>query len=278
MNLTTPTALAPSTLTLTLTARLAIFPLLLLSLQCANAAPVADNAAATSHFTDHVTANVTLASQYISRGFRQTWGEPALQGGFDYAHPSGFFAGTWMSNVSSRYIENGTIEVDVYGGYASTVGPVGYSATVLYYDYPGAVFAATGTKYDYGELALGVTYKFLYAKYLYNYTRDYFGITNARGTGYLDLGSNINLGSGYGLQLHYGIGRASSNESFDNSIYNWKDVKVGVSKSFDGGWTLAGAYTKAFGATDIYDRFTIDDSHVSNPAAGTFVLSLAKVF
>ena len=39
------------------------------------------------------TANVTIASQYVSRGFRQTWGKPAIQGGVDYAHPSGLFAG-----------------------------------------------------------------------------------------------------------------------------------------------------------------------------------------
>lgn len=231
-----------------------------------------------------VTANVTLATQYVSRGFRQTWGQPALQGGFDYAHPSGFSAGTWLSNVSNRYIENGTLEWDMYGGYTSTMGDLGYSALLYYYKYPGAAYAASNTKYDYGELSLGLTYKFLYGKYNYTYTKDFFGITDARGTGYLDLGANYDMGSGYTLNLHYGIGRVASKGAADNSIWNWKDYKVGVSKTFEGGWTLAGAYTKAKGDTAIYDNFTTGAlnsagvAETSNPAAGTFVLSLNKAF
>ena len=231
-----------------------------------------------------VTANVTLASQYVSRGLRQTWGEPALQGGFDYVHSSGISAGMWLSNVSNRYIENGTIEWDLYGGYTGAAGDLGYSGIVYYYKYPGAVYAATNTKYDYGELSLGLTYKFLYGKYNYTYTKDSFGITDARGTGYLDLGANYDMGSGYILNLHYGIGQVASNGAVDNSIYNWDDYKVGVSKSFEGGWTLAGAYTKAKGATNVYDNYTTGAlnsagvAETSNPTAGTFVLALTKTF
>lgn len=43
--------------------------------------------------TSPYSANVTFASQYISRGFQQTWGKPALQGGLDYANPNGFLSG-----------------------------------------------------------------------------------------------------------------------------------------------------------------------------------------
>ena len=38
-------------------------------------------------------ATLTLASQYVSRGMRQTWGRPALQAGFDAVHASGWSAG-----------------------------------------------------------------------------------------------------------------------------------------------------------------------------------------
>jgi uncharacterized protein (TIGR02001 family) len=231
-----------------------------------------------------VTANVTLASQYVSRGMRQTWGAPALQGGFDYVHPSGFSAGTWLSNVSNRYIENGSIEWDIYGGYSGVAGDVGYSGLVYYYKYPGALAVASNTKYDYGEFALGLTYQFLYAKYNYTYTGTMLGIADARGSDYLDLGANYDMGSGYTLNLHYGIGRVASKGAADNSIYDWKDYKVGVSKSLDGGWTLSGAYTKAMGATNVYDNYTTGVlnsagvAEVSNPAAGTLLLSLTKTF
>jgi len=37
-----------------------------------------------------LTANVGLYSQYVFRGLTQTNEDPAIQGGFDYAHSSGF--------------------------------------------------------------------------------------------------------------------------------------------------------------------------------------------
>ena len=47
-----------------------------------------------------LTGNVGLFSEYIFRGIAQTAGKPALQGGFDYGHASGFYLGTWASNAS----------------------------------------------------------------------------------------------------------------------------------------------------------------------------------
>src|ERR1035437_10292702 len=49
-----------------------------------------------------LTGNMTIATDYIFRGLTQTKGKPAIQGGFDYAHPSGFYVGTWLSNISAR--------------------------------------------------------------------------------------------------------------------------------------------------------------------------------
>src|SRR5450830_659674 len=46
------------------------------------------------------TGNVGLVSQYVFRGLTQTNGGPAVQGGADYSHTSGFYAGTWLSNIS----------------------------------------------------------------------------------------------------------------------------------------------------------------------------------
>src|SRR5690349_13908728 len=38
-----------------------------------------------------LTANIGLFSQYGFRSISQTGGQPAVQGGFDYAHSSGFY-------------------------------------------------------------------------------------------------------------------------------------------------------------------------------------------
>jgi uncharacterized protein (TIGR02001 family) len=37
-----------------------------------------------------LSANAGAVSQYVSRGFRQTWGRPALQAGLDLTHPNGW--------------------------------------------------------------------------------------------------------------------------------------------------------------------------------------------
>lgn len=226
-----------------------------------------------------LSANLTVASQYVSRGFRQTWGKPALQGGVDYAGGSGFSAGTWLSTVSDRYIEDGKVEWDVYGNYGASVGDVGYSIGYYHYFYPGAEYQASHTTYDYGEVALGLTYKAAYLKYNYTVTPQFFGIENARGTGYLDLGANLDLGQGWSLNLHYGQGRVAN-----NSMWNWRDYKAGISKLLAPGWTLSAAYTRAHGKTNAYDNYTLGIPNASgvietsNPATGTLVLALTRTF
>jgi uncharacterized protein (TIGR02001 family) len=46
------------------------------------------------------TANVSLVSDYRYRGISQTNLRPAIQGGFDYSHASGFYVGNWNSSIS----------------------------------------------------------------------------------------------------------------------------------------------------------------------------------
>jgi uncharacterized protein (TIGR02001 family) len=238
----------------------------------------ADNAPAPA---PAVVVNATITSQYVSRGFRQTWGKPALQAGADYADPSGFAVGTWVSSVSNRLVENASIEVDVYGGYFGTAGALGYSAQLYYYVYPGAEYTATATTYNYGELAFGMTYKMLYAKYMHTFTPEFFGITHARGTGYLDLGANVDLGSGHTLILHAGNGRVAGD---GNEIWNWRDAKVGVSRAWNGGWSASAAYTRAWGKTAVYETYTLGIPNsagaveTSNIGKGTLVVSLTRTF
>lgn len=252
------------------------------------AAPAATAAAAVAPASPF-TANVTIASQYVSRGFRQTWGKPAIQGGVDYAHPSGLFAGTWMSSVSDHFIENGSVEWDLYGGYTGSAGDLTYTGQIYYYVYPGAEASFAHTKYNYGEAVASLTYKWFNVKYWLTYTPDYFGYNSAtlgigtgqhsRGSGYLDLNGTFDLGSGYSLLLHYG------NERVRNfSAYSFQDAKVALTKAFDGGWSVTGAVTKGWGKNGVYDRYTTGVlnsagvAEVSNPLATTLVLSLTKTF
>src|SRR5690349_16986418 len=89
------------------------------------------------------TANVGLFSEYIFRGISQTGGKPAVQGGFDYAHASGFYAGTWASNISwledfGAY-DRSSLEWDFYGGFKNNFADSDffYDVGVYGYVYPG---------------------------------------------------------------------------------------------------------------------------------------------
>jgi uncharacterized protein (TIGR02001 family) len=153
---------------------------------------------------------VTVASQYVSCGICQSWGRPALQAGIDYAHPDGWRAGAWASTVDWRFIDNGSIEMNVYAGYSRRVGDFGYSARATWYHYSSARVLGSSAGFDYGELAVGLSWRSVYAKYNYTFTRDFFGVADARGTGYLDLGAKHEFGTGLMLKLHAGDGRVAA--------------------------------------------------------------------
>ncbi|MCF8473174.1 MAG: TorF family putative porin [Emcibacter sp.] len=80
-------------------------------------------------------ANVSLFSEYRFRGVSLTDKDFALQGGFDYAHDSGFYVGTWASTISASDAY-GEIELDVYGGYAGEIQGISYNIGTLLYSYP----------------------------------------------------------------------------------------------------------------------------------------------
>ena len=69
-----------------------------------------------------LTGNVGLFSSYRFRGIDQTYGKPALQGGFDYSHSSGVYLGNWNSNVNSGAgFPEGNIE-HAFGDFGIDVG------------------------------------------------------------------------------------------------------------------------------------------------------------
>lgn len=103
-----------------------------------------------------VAYNVGIYSQYIFRGLTQTNRSPALQGGVDLTHSSGFYLGAWGSNISwltdenqintdsvSSYKSGGSVEIDLYGGYRYTFANIGSGLGIdvglLQYYYPGEV-------------------------------------------------------------------------------------------------------------------------------------------
>jgi uncharacterized protein (TIGR02001 family) len=104
--------------------------------------------------------SVALSSEYVWRGVSQTGGSPAISGSLDVAHSSGFYAGTWASNIDN---DEGSIEIDYYAGFSGDLGDSGFSYDVggLYYDFPEIedfdYFEVYGFL-SYGIISAGVSY------------------------------------------------------------------------------------------------------------------------
>ena len=67
------------------------------------------------------TGNVAVVSDYRFRGISQTYLEPAIQGGFDYSHASGFYFGNWNSSVSGNGFHNVFVGDLAGSGHASNI-------------------------------------------------------------------------------------------------------------------------------------------------------------
>lgn len=249
------------------------------------------------------TGNVGLFSSYRFRGIDQTFGQPALQGGFDYSHSSGFYAGNWNSNVNSGAgYPGGNLEMDFYGGYKTTFGDFGLDVGALYYYYPGTDVALAGGllnpktgklktsgKVDNKELYIAGSWKFLSLKYSYAID-DYFGVPDTNGTSYLDLSANYDLGDGWGINGHVGYLDFKNFKAASGKTGNYTDWKIGVTKDISG-WVLGAAYVgtnakgdcSGFPATSDFYCFGNSDnaanaSKSKDAGRDIVVLSISKTF
>lgn len=217
------------------------------------------------------TGNMGIYSQYIFRGVSQTDGKPALQGGFDYSHSSGLYAGTWMSNVSWTkdafvYSGGGSLEADFYGGYKGTIGKsdFGYDVGLLQYYYPGTVFPGA-TKADTLEAYVGLSWKWLSLKYSHAISNKTFTVPNSRGTDYIDLTANFPVTDKLTALVHYGKAKFDgttlgvSNDSFAS----FDDWKIGVSYALPKDFTI-GAFYSDTKMTALQELF------YTNPTTGKF--------
>lgn len=187
-----------------------------------------------------VSSNVALTSDYVFRGVSQTNREPAIQGGFDVTAESGVYFGTWGSSISwlsdaSPDISS-NVEIDGYAGYRGSFSEsVAYDVGAIYYWYPGS-YPDGFNSADTAELYFGITAGIVGLKYSYAVT-DLFGYTDSDGSGYLDASVNWGFADGWTLNLHGGKQWIENNEDFE-----YVDWKVGVTKAFDNGFSIAAAY------------------------------------
>lgn len=224
-------------------------------------------------------ANVTLTTDYLYRGISQTGHKPAIQGGFDFAHSSGFYAGVWGSSISwlsdAGAASNAGLELDTYLGFRNSFAEdFSYDVGYLRYNYPGT-YAAGATKADTDEIYGSIGYKWVTLKYSYSLGKT-FGVPGARGTDYIDLSANYTFdGPGVTVGAHYGKQKYKGpNAGVGIGSLTYSDYNVSVSKDFSG-YTLKLAYSSTNAAKGVGAAYNVLGKDLGK---GTAVLSLSRSF
>lgn len=136
----------------------------------------------TSWLPGGLSGNIAIYTDYSFRGVSQTHKNMAAQGGIDYTHDSGLYAGWWASstNFANTYMEN-----DFYGGYAGAIDNFSYKLSATFFYYP------HDEQFNYWELGAFSGYDFGVTSVSAGFigSPDYFGTL---GTGfYIPVGFAI---------------------------------------------------------------------------------------
>jgi uncharacterized protein (TIGR02001 family) len=222
-----------------------------------------------------LTANAGLFSDYRFRGISQTNKKPAFQGGFDFAHKTGFYLGNWNSNVDAGLYNGANLEMDFYGGFKGSYDTFSYDVGVLYY-YPGSGIPGT-FKIDNTEIYVAGGWGPVSLKYSYAVS-DFFGIKDTDGAYYVDatlaypITKELSLIGHVGYQggLKNGAHLTDMSGNVHDSITDWK-----IGATYDlGGWVLGAAYIDTNRSLTAGAAAT-ENKNISN---GTLVVSVTKTF
>jgi uncharacterized protein (TIGR02001 family) len=184
--------------------------------------------------------NAAISSDYRYRGISQSRLKPALSAGVDYTLPRGFYVGAWASTITWVKDSGGdaNLELDLYGGYKTelTKGTT-LDVGLLQYIYPGAktknfdaIYKNPNTTEIYGALTVGpVTGKLSYSLSNLFGNYDFALQKDSKGSIYLDLSANLEVGGGVTITPHLGHQKV---ENITNASYT--DYSVMASKDFSG--------------------------------------------
>ncbi len=195
-----------------------------------------------------ITANVTVVNDYRYRGISQSNFKPAIQGGFDYAHESGFYIGNWNSSIS--WISDANRQATSQS--------------------PNTTEAYIAQNFTFGPVNGFV--KFSYA------LTNLFGFYNSKGSYYPDLTVNYDTGfAGIILNGHVGMQKITNNVGpYDFSYTDWK---LGITKDFGGGLSAnvsyVGTNAKSVAGTPLY---VTPNAPYKNLGKAGGLVSLTKTF
>lgn len=232
-------------------------------------------AAATTANAGDFTANVSASNNYLWRGLTQSDNEAAVSGGIDYGHDSGFYVGTWVSNVNYGANDSFSYEHDMYVGYAGEFGEISYDFGYLYYNYD------EQADFDFGEVYGSVAWKGLsVTAYILAHTEanESQGVGEDGGIYDFDFGSAYYISGDYafeireglelGLHVGYHDGDFVDAFNFGDGTFDYVDYNVSLSK---------GGFGFVVSHTDIGDNPTQNANGLNNDSV-KFVVSYTVDF
>lgn len=183
----------------------------------------------TKTLAGEATADVNVTNNYIWRGLTQTTNEPAVQGCLEYTDESGFYVGTWASNVQYAADDVYSYEHDIYAGYSGQINDFSYDIGYLYYNYDSAA------EFDFAEVYAMVGYQ--------NFSASLFVLANTEadeapgqdfGFGkatYVSLDYAVEILNGTELGLHVGNHQGDFAEAFNGLTESYNDWAVSLAKN-----------------------------------------------
>ena len=221
----------------------------MLGVAVVTAAPFAASAA-------EISGNVTMATDYVFRGYSQTSEKGAIQGGFDVDFGNGFYVGTWASNVD--FGSEVTTEMDFYGGYAFDVAEgVGLDLGVVHFMYPGDEAALNYQEYiasvSVSDFSFGLVY-----------SPDYLGDGNGDAT-VINLDYSMSVAEDVSLDFHVGQTTTDEDGLVDDDD-SYIDYMIGA--NYD---VADVTLTLAYYGTDVDN-----DAAADGAADDRFVFSISK--
>ena len=183
-----------------------------------------------------LSANIGVVSNYYFRGFSETDGGAAVQGGLDWESPTGFYVGTWASNVD--FGDGTSYELDLYLGFANELdNGLGYDFGYLYYAYPDAPDSA-----DFGEIYGEFSYSLfsIGAAYVVNDSSD-----SALETGDMYFYAGIDVPLADEFSLGFLVGRTAFDDS-DAENYTHYTLSLGKDAGAMGAFSFNLEYEDTF--------------------------------
>lgn len=193
-----------------------------------------------------VSGTAAIVSDYDFRGFSQTGEDPAVQLSIDYAHDSGWYIGTWGSNIDDfcdtpggcydvfgdQIANTASTEVDLYTGFKGEAGALGWDAGITYYTYAGA--SDLNYAEIYGRFSVNIVSFGLYYSNAFGH-KDNDEAIYAYGdvgipAGPLTIGVHAGYSTGDGIEQTYFSG-TGEDSYFDYSLgvsYSASNVTLGM--------------------------------------------------